>query len=95
MPANKKYLIQSGWVKTSKFLAAFLGSLLTIMMVHIALSYVLDQRTVLITSLYTTIIIWPLLMLVVYWIKKAWMSWVLFSSLIVLSSVVIYILKPS
>ncbi|MDO5968257.1 hypothetical protein Q4Q35_00415 [Flavivirga aquimarina] len=94
MPANKKYLIQSSWIKASKFLAAFLGSLFATMMAHIALSYIFDQRIVLVTALYSTLIIWPLLILVVYWIKKAWISWIIFLFIIILSTIVIYILKP-
>lgn len=86
MPANKKYLITSGWTKASKFLAAFLGSLIALSAVEIALLSKLDQTILIWTASYCVLILWVFLMLLVYWIRKAWVSWLILTGITLLSA---------
>ncbi|MEM7550979.1 MAG: hypothetical protein AAF363_14945 [Bacteroidota bacterium] len=90
MPANRKYLIQSGWTRFSKVMAAILGSLLATYALHIALGYLLDISVILNTSIYSIFIVWVAFMMMVYWIKKAWKSWAILALTIAVSSIVIY-----
>lgn len=91
MPANRKYLMTSGWNKTSKFLAAFLGGLTVITSVVMALSSWLNPQVVVITAIYAGFILWILLMLLVYWIRKAWVSWLVFTCITLLSALFMYL----
>ncbi|MEL6537002.1 MAG: hypothetical protein AAFQ98_16395 [Bacteroidota bacterium] len=91
MPANKKYLNPSGWTKASKFLAGFLGGLITLSFVTMAFSVWGTMDVVLSTALYSSFIIWPLLMLLVYWIKKAWVSWALLGGISLIAAFFFYL----
>ena len=91
MPANKKYLITSGWTRTSKFLAAFLGSLIAITSVVMAFSSWLDPYMVLWTASYWSFIIWIFLMLLVYWIRKAWVGWLILLAITLVSALFCYL----
>lgn len=91
MPANKKYLIKSGWTKTSKFLAAFLGSLIALTSMVIAFSSWLDPNVVLWTASYWSFIIWIFLMLLVYWIRKAWAAWLILLGITLVSALFFYL----
>ena len=91
MPANKKYLITSGWTKTSKFLAAFLGSLIALTSAVMAFSSWFDPYTVLWTASYWSFIIWIFLMLMVYLIRKAWVAWLILVGITLVSALFIYL----
>lgn len=91
MPANKKYLIKSGWTKTSKFLAAFLGSLIALTSVVIALTSWLDPYVVLWTASYWSFIVWIFLMLMVYWTRKAWVAWLILLGITLVSTLFFYL----
>ena len=91
MPANKKYLIKSGWTRTSKFLAAFLGSLIALTSVVMALASWLDPYVVLWTASYWIFIVWIGLMLLVYWTRKAWVSWLILVGIALVSALFLYL----
>lgn len=93
MPANKKYLIQNPWTKASKVIASILGALFCTLAVHFLLAMIWGIDGVMITSLYTIFILWVTLMLMVYWIKKAWVSWLILLAITLICSVLIYLLK--
>lgn len=75
MPANKKYLLKSGWARASKVLAAILGSLAACLALHMALALWVGFDYVLPTSTFSVFIVWTGLMLLVYRIEKPWKSW--------------------
>ena len=75
MPANKKYLLKSGWARASKVLAAILGSLAASLALHMALALWVGFDYVLPTSTFSVFIVWTGLMLLVYRIEKPWKSW--------------------
>lgn len=75
MPANKKYLLKTGWARASKVLAALLGSLAASLALHIALALWVGFDYVLPTSTFSVFIVWTGFMLLVYRIEKPWKSW--------------------
>jgi len=85
MPANKKYLLNSRLGRTSKILAALLGSMLASITLHLALALWIGYTYVIPTSIYSIFIVWVGFMLTVYWIKKPWKSWVLLLTVILIS----------
>ncbi|MEM9361358.1 MAG: hypothetical protein AAGA43_01935 [Bacteroidota bacterium] len=87
MPANKKYLLKTKLGRTSKVIAAFLGSMIASISLHLALAFWLGFTYVIPTSIYSIFIVWVGFMLLVYWIKKPWKSWVMLLS-VILASVV-------
>lgn len=93
MPANKKYLLKTKLGRTSKILAAILGTLATCIIMHTPLSLLFDNRVALVITSYSFYILWPLLMCMVYWIKKPWISWAVLASISVVSFIVFYIGK--
>lgn len=93
MPANKKYLIKSGWIITSKLLAAFLASYIAMSALFMALLVWLDSEVVFWTGSYLSFILWIAMMLLVYQIKKAWVSWLIFAGITLASVFVLYLGK--
>ncbi|MEM6633651.1 MAG: hypothetical protein AAF694_28520 [Bacteroidota bacterium] len=93
MPAKKKYLHQSSWAKTGKFTAALLGGLFASIGIHMALALWLDPRIVISTTLWSMFLVWPAMMLIVYWIKKPWVSWAVMLGLTVVSGLFIFLGK--
>ncbi|MEM9389499.1 MAG: hypothetical protein AAGA02_03440 [Bacteroidota bacterium] len=93
MPANKKYLLRTRLGRTSKILAATIGSLLCSVSFHVALLFFFDKSKVLATALYSIFISWVLLMLMVYYIKKPWLSWAMLIAIFIVSAIGISIAK--
>ncbi|MEM9859705.1 MAG: hypothetical protein AAF843_20295 [Bacteroidota bacterium] len=93
MPANKKYLLNTRLGRTSKILAAIFGSLFATMSFHVAAAVWTDPINALVTSLFSIFIIWPLLMLMVYWIAKPWKSWTILLSITLIFGVLTYLGK--
>ncbi|WP_157757663.1 hypothetical protein [Pseudalgibacter alginicilyticus] len=91
MPANKKYLMQSGWAQTSKVVASILGSLLASFGFHLALASYIWQTAIVATSVYSVFVLWGFLIIVVYWVKKPWVAWAILLSIIILSALAIYL----
>ncbi|MEQ6118914.1 hypothetical protein [Reichenbachiella sp. MALMAid0571] len=90
MPANKKHLTQSGWIRFSKITAGFLGGFFVTISFHLVFTIWFDQASVLITSAYSGFILWAVLMILAFLIKKAWKVWGIYMGLILVFSVVIY-----
>jgi len=66
MPAKKKYLA-GGWKRLSKVLAIIFGAYFASAFLHIALAKnVLNDTPVLLTSAYTSFLVWTGLMVMVY-----------------------------
>ncbi|MEM9721900.1 MAG: hypothetical protein AAGA10_21725 [Bacteroidota bacterium] len=91
MPAKAKYL-SNGWVRFSKFMAAFFGAYLATMLSHMAIAKNVPNDTpVLLTSIYSGFIVWVGFMIMVYLIKKAWISWAILLSVCLVSSLLIFL----
>lgn len=75
MPAKAKYL-SSGWTRFSRVMAAIFGAYVASMFIHIALAKsVPDDTPVLLTSTYTAFLGWVGFMIMIYLVKKVWISW--------------------
>lgn len=93
MPANKKYLISSAWVKTSKVIACIFGALFCTLAIHLLAALCIDIEMVMLTSLYSVFMVWVMLMFMVYYIRKAWLSWLILVSVTAVCAVLIVIIK--
>ena len=90
MPAKKKYL-SSGWKRFSKLLAVIFGTYAATAALHIAVAKnVSDDTPVLLTSTYSSFLLWVGLMVVVYLIRKAWVSWSILLGIVAICSVLIF-----
>ncbi|MEM6346185.1 MAG: hypothetical protein AAF927_20010 [Bacteroidota bacterium] len=91
MPAKAKYL-SSGWRRTSKIFAAIFGAYAASMSFHTALAKVAtNDATVLLTATYTGFSLWVGLMIMVYMIEKAWISWAILLSICGFSALLIFL----
>lgn len=91
MPAKKKYL-SSGWTQFSKVMAVIFGAYLATMTLHLAIAKnVANDTAVLLTSTYTAFLGWVGLMMMIYLIRKAWVSWVILISITGVSSLLIFL----
>ncbi len=91
MPAKAKYL-SSGWTRFSKVMAAIFGAYFATILAHLAIaSKVPNDTPVLLTSTYSAFLVWCGLMVMIYMIEKAWISWAILLTVILLSLVLIFI----
>ena len=89
MPAKAKY-ISSGWVQFSKVMAVIFGAYAATMSIHLALaSLVKDDTPVLLTSTYSGFLMWVGFMIMVYLIKRAWVSWAILLSITLVGCLII------
>ncbi|MEM8900071.1 MAG: hypothetical protein AAGC85_18295 [Bacteroidota bacterium] len=89
MPAKAKYL-SSGWVRFSKVMAVIFGAYAATMSIHLALaSLVKDDTPVLLTSTYTGFLMWVGFMIMVYLIRRAWISWAILLSITLIGCLII------
>ncbi len=93
MPANKKYLLKSPWARTSKIIAAILGSLLATLSIHYTLALWVDMSAVIATSLYSIFIVWTLFMLLVYKIKSPTKAWLVLLTIVAIGAIAIVLKK--
>lgn len=93
MPANKRYLLSSGWARASKLIAAvFGGALITVLLQNLA--GILWGWDIVILSLWFSFpCIWIAIMCWVYWIRSPWGVWAGLISIGLISSGIIYFLK--
>ena len=75
MPANKKYLTASPWLRLSKILAGTLGGYAVMLSFHLLLTGVFPRETVVVTSFITGYIIWAFLLLGAFLIPNVWKVW--------------------
>ncbi|CAG2531790.1 MAG: hypothetical protein ABJO28_07105 [Maribacter dokdonensis] len=75
MPANSKYLNPSFWPRFSKITAAILGGFIVSVLFHLAVASWFDHVTVIITSTYSALILWAVLMIVAFLAKNGWKIW--------------------
>jgi hypothetical protein len=75
MPANPKYLTLSPWKRFAKISAAIVGGYVLTTCFHLALALWLDPVTVLITSAYSSFLLWVGLMVVAFLARNGWKVW--------------------
>jgi hypothetical protein len=79
MPANKKYLTKSPWIKLSKIVAGSLGGYLVTISFHAALTRLFPKEYVMVTSFITGYLLWATLLLVAFLIPQAWKTWAIYA----------------
>lgn len=75
MPANKKYLTQSPWMRLSKILAGTVGGYAVMFSFHLFLAAFLPQEKVVATSFLTGYLLWAFLLLYAFIARNVWIVW--------------------
>ncbi|WP_291864813.1 hypothetical protein [Maribacter sp.] len=79
MPANLKYLNKSPWQQFAKISSGILGGYIITALLHMSLALWLpNHRAVLITSIFTTFIVWCTLLIIPFLFKNGWKAWALY-----------------
>jgi len=78
MPANKKYLTKSGWLRLSKIGAGVLGGYAVMMSAHLLLARIFPPSKVIITSFITGYILWAFLLLWAFIAPHVWKVWLVY-----------------
>lgn len=84
MPANKKYLTKSPWVRLSKILAGSIGGYTVMLSLHLLLTRIFPRQDVVVTSFITGYILWAFLLLAAFLAQKSWKVWLSYGGLTVL-----------
>jgi len=93
MPANKKYLSSNGQ-RFLKVTAGILGGLIITILFHNALAIIIeDKNWLIITSSYSSFIIWVFMLVLAFMIENGWKTWGIYLALILLFSSIIYLNK--
>ena len=90
MPANRKYLTQSGWQRLAKISAGILGGFIVAITFHLALASWFNHVTVLITSTFSSFILWAVLLIVAFLAKNGWRIWLIYLIATILLATIIY-----
>lgn len=92
MPAKTKYLTTSGWKRFSKIIATIFGAYAASVLLHIVFIKNMENDAVaLLTSAFSIYFFWVGFMVMVYLVKRVWISWAILLSVILISSSLIYI----
>ncbi|WP_353720265.1 hypothetical protein [Dyadobacter sp. 676] len=78
MPANKKYLTRSPWLRLSKILAGTVGGYAVTMSLHLFFTAFLPRENVIITACFTGYILWACLLLYAFIAPNVWRVWGLY-----------------
>jgi len=86
MPANKKHLTKSPWLRLAKILAGVVGGYTVMFSFHLLLARIFPQENVIATSFFTGYILWAILLLLAFLAKNVWKVWAAYIVLTVLFS---------
>ncbi|MCD9016658.1 hypothetical protein [Parachryseolinea silvisoli] len=75
MPANKKYLTKSPWLRLAKILAGVVGGYTVMFSFHMLLTKLFPKENVIATSFFTGYILWAILLLVAFLVRNVWKVW--------------------
>ncbi len=84
MPANKKYLTRSPWIRLSKILAGTVGGYTVMLSFHVLLTSFLPKDEVVITAFISGYILWAFLLLWAFIEKNVWRVWLVYILLTIL-----------
>ncbi|MFZ4861701.1 hypothetical protein ACL9RF_05900 [Sphingobacterium sp. Mn56C] len=91
MPANKKYLIKSPWLRLARLLVGVLGGYVLMLSVHLCLSLFFPANAFVITAYLTGYLMWVFLLLWAYTAKSLGFLVLLYLGLSVLFSGIYYV----
>lgn len=93
MPANQKHLSSPGQ-RILKTTAGILGGFLVTIFFHNALGSLLEQKgALIITTAYTSFILWAALLVIAFLSKNGWKVWGIYLLLTLIFGVVIFLNK--
>lgn len=72
MPANKKHLTKSPWLRLVKILVGTIGGYAVMFSLHLVVTKIFPQKDVIVTSFITGYILWAILLLMAFIIKNVW-----------------------
>jgi len=72
MPANKKYLTKSPWVRLARIVAGTAGGYLIMISFHLCLAAIFPKENVIATSFFTGYVLWACLLLWAFLEVKLW-----------------------
>ena len=75
MPANKKYLTKSPWIRFSKILAGTAGGYVVMLSFHLFLTAFLPKEEVIATAFFTGYLLWAFLLLYAFIAQNVWRLW--------------------
>ncbi len=77
MPAKQKYL-STGWQSFQRITAGVLGGYFVTMFLQLAIAVWWSLAPTLVTSTYSSFMIWVACMCFPFWIKKTWVIWLIY-----------------
>lgn len=93
MPANTKYL-SSGGQRFLKITAGILGGFLVTILFHNAIGSMLESKGgLIITTGYTSFLLWAALMVIAFMVKNGWKVWGIYLLLILFLGAIIFLNK--
>ncbi len=93
MPANTKYL-SSGGQRFLKISAGILGGFIVTILFHNAIGSMLEFKGgLIITTGYTSFVLWATLMVIAFMFKNGWKIWGIYLLCIVLLGLIIFLNK--
>jgi hypothetical protein len=95
MPANKKYLTTSGWLRFSKIMAGFGGGYAVMLSLHLLLTLVFPRQNVLATAFFTGYILWAFLLLWAFVARSVLRVWLIYAGLTLLFALPYYFLQAA
>ncbi|OJV13053.1 MAG: hypothetical protein BGO21_04815 [Dyadobacter sp. 50-39] len=75
MPANKKYLTKSPWLRLSKILCGSVGGYAVTVSLHLFFTAFLPKENVIMTAAFTGYILWAFLLLYAFVATNVWRVW--------------------
>ncbi|MBT2559425.1 hypothetical protein J7E24_16680 [Hymenobacter sp. ISL-91] len=95
MPANKKYLTTSPWLRFSKIMAGAAGGYAVMLSLHLLLTTVFPRENVLATAFFTGYILWAFLLLWAFVARNVWHVWLTYLGLTLLFAVPYLLMQPA
>lgn len=93
MPANKKHLSSPGQ-RILKITCAIIGGFLVTIFFHNALGSLLQEKgDLIITSAYTSFLVWAGLMVIAFMAKNGWKVWGIYLLLTLLFAAIVFLNK--
>lgn len=72
MPANKKHLTKSPWLRLAKILTGTIGGYTVMFSFHLLLTKFFPRENIVATSFFTGYILWAVLLLLAFTTKSVW-----------------------
>ncbi|MEM8889189.1 MAG: hypothetical protein AAGD28_14510 [Bacteroidota bacterium] len=93
MPANAKYLTTSKWQRFAKISAGFIGGFLVSAAFHVVLAGWIGRPNVIITSAFTSFLLWAGLMIIAFLSHNGWKIWLQYLLIFFILSALAYVTK--